>query len=87
MHVAAESGHIEFIKFLLPLFGERVHEKTNVSSTMLHCAAEGGHYQVASYLIEEQEMKPQDKDEVPGVPGDCAGFKSKCVIHQCVCLC
>ena len=77
MHLAAEGGHIEVIKFLLPLFGERVHEKTNDSYTMLHLAALFGHCQVARYLIEEVHMDPQDRDEVCGVPGDCAGFKVK----------
>ena len=75
MHCAAEGGHIEVIKFLLPLFGERVHEKTNDSSTMLHFAAQGGHYQVARYLIQELQMDPQDRDKVCGVPRDCAGVK------------
>ena len=69
MHMAAEGGHIEVIKFLLPLFGERVHEKTNDSLTMLHYAAQGGHCQVARYLIEKLQMDPQDKDKVHGVPG------------------
>ena len=77
MHAAAEGGHIELIKFLLPLFGERVHEKTNDSSTMLHLAAHGGHCQVARYLIEEVHMNPQDRDKVRGVPGDCTGVKVK----------
>ena len=77
MHKAAEGGHIEVIKFLLPLFGERVHEKTNDSYTMLHFAAEWGHYQLARYLIEEVHMNPQDRDKVRGVPGDCSGFKVK----------
>ena len=75
MHKAAQVGHIEVIKFLLPLFGERVHEKDNNSYTMLHFAAQWGHFQVARYLIEEVQMDPQDRDKVRGVPGDCAGFK------------
>ena len=74
MHLAAAGGHIEVIKFLLPLFGERVHEKTNESYTMLHLAANWGHGQVARYLIEEVHMDPQDRDKVRGVPRDCAGF-------------
>ena len=74
MHKAAEGGHIEVIRFLLPLFGERVHEKTNASSTMLHFAAKWGHCQVARYLIEEVHLDPQDRDKVRWVPGDCAGF-------------
>ena len=68
MHVAAANGHIEVIKFLLPMFGARVHEKANNSYTMLHFAAQGGHCQVARYLIEELQMNTQDKDKVCGVP-------------------
>ena len=75
MHFAAAGGHIEIIKYLLPLFGERVHEKDMNSYTMLHWAAQGGHCQVARYLIDELQMDPQDRDKVCGVPGDCAGFK------------
>ena len=74
MHMAAQGGHIEVFKFLLPLFGERVHEKTNASYTMLHWAAQNGHCQVACYLIEEVHLDPQDRDKVCGVPGDCVGF-------------
>ena len=75
MHWAAEGGHIEVIKFLLPLFGERVHEKDTFSLTMLHWATQKGHYQVARYLIDEVHLDPQDRDKVRGVPGDCVGFK------------
>ena len=64
MHCAAHGGHIEVIKFLLPRFGERVHEKDNYSSTMLHMAAQNGHCQVARYLIDEVHMDPQDRDKV-----------------------
>ena len=77
MHMAAAGGHIEVIKFLLPLFGERVHEKTNASSTMLHWAAHGGHCQVARYLIEVLHMDPQDRDKVRGVQGTVLASKYK----------
>ena len=73
MHVAALSEYIEVIKFLLPLFGKRVHEKSKTSCTMLHYAARGGHCQVVHYVIEELQMNPQDRDKVHGVLGDCAG--------------
>ena len=84
MHFAAQGGHIEVIKFLLPLFGERFHEKTNDSSTMLHFAAQGGHFQVVRYLIEEVQMDPQDRDKVHGVPGDCAGAKVQGLNVSCM---
>ena len=93
MHGAATGGHIEVIKFLLPLFGERVHEKDNHSSTMLHLAAQCGHCQVARYLIEEVHLDPQDRDEVRGVPVDCAylkvqGLNVSCTsVCVCVCVC
>ena len=89
MHKAAQGGHIEVINFLLPLFGERVHEKTNSSHTMLHWAAQGGHCQVARYLIDEVHMDPQDRDKVRRVPGDCAGFKVEGLNVSCtsVCVC
>ena len=88
MHKAAQGGHIEVIKFLLPLFGERVHDKINTSYTVLHWAAQCGHCQVARYLIEEVHMDSQDRDEVCWVPGDCAGFKVEGTCVTClVCVC
>ena len=73
--------------FLLPLFGERVHEKTNDSLTMLHVAAHGGHCQVARYLIEEVHLDPQDRDKVHGVPGDCACLKVQGLNVSCTSVC
>ena len=81
MQLAVEDGHIEVIKFLLPLFGERVLQKTNLSCTMLHVAAQFGHCQVARYLIDEVHMDPQDRDKVRGVPGDSVGFKVQGLTH------
>ena len=81
MHCAAEGGHIEIIKFLLPLFGERVHEKTNDSYTVLHWAAQGGHCQVARYLITELKLDPKDRDKVRGCQGLlwCQSARSTCM--------
>ena len=68
MHFAAEGGSLDVIKFLLPMFKERLHEKTKSSYTMLHWAAQNGHCQVARYLITELKLDPQDRDNVRGVP-------------------
>ena len=80
MHFAAAGGHIEVIKFLLPLFGARVHEKDMNSYTMLHWAAWGGHCQVARYLITELKLDPQDREKV-GARGLCwfQSARSTCV--------
>ena len=69
MHKAAQSGSLEVIKYLLPLFGERVHEKDMDYFTMLHWAAQKGHCQVARYLIAELKLDPQDRDKVRGCVG------------------
>ena len=79
MHVAAEGGHIEVIKYLSPIFGARVHEKTKDSYTMLHWAAQKGHSQVARYLIAEFQMDPQDRDKVCEVPGGTRSVHRACV--------
>ena len=64
MHKAAAGGSLDVIKFLLPMFGARVHEKDANSYTMLHWAAQNGHCQVACYLIETLNMDLQDRDKV-----------------------
>ena len=64
MHKAAQGGSLDVIKYLLPMFGARVHEKDTNSFTMLHWAAREGHCQVAHYLIESVNIDPQDKDKV-----------------------
>ena len=86
MHAAAQGGHIEIIKYLLPMFGARVHEKTNASYTMLHVAAQYGRCQVARYLITELKLDPQDRDKVCGVPGNCSGVRVQ-GLHACKHVC
>ena len=67
MHTAAAGGHLEMIKFLVPLFKDRLHKKDEGSYTILHFAAQYGHSEVARYLIQEMKMDPQDRDKVCGV--------------------
>ena len=69
MHKAAAGGSLDVIKYLLPLFGARVHEKDMYSYTMLHVAAQKGHCQVARYLITELKLDPQDRDKVRACVG------------------
>ena len=68
MHMAAGGGQLEVIKFLSPMIGTRVYEKDSYGCSMLHCAVQEGHCEVARYLIEEVKMNPQDRDKVCGVP-------------------
>ena len=82
MHMAAAGGHIEVIKFLLPYFEARVHDKDDCAYTMLHWTAKNGHSQVARYLINELQMDPQDSDKVCEVP---RGTRS--MHHACVYMC
>ena len=69
MHMAAGGGRLDVIKFLAPLFGAKVHEKTNTSYTILLWAAQNSHCQVASYLIESLNMDAQNRDKVWGGGG------------------
>ena len=62
--MAAAGGRLDVIKFLQPLFGARVHNKTRNSYTILHWAVQGGHYEVARYSIESLKMNPQHRDKV-----------------------
>ena len=86
MHVAAEGGHLEMIKFLSPMFGSRVHEKDSYGYTVLHLAALGGHCEVARYLIEELKMDSQDRDKVWGTRGGddvLQSTRSGCIMYVC----
>ena len=81
MHLAALGGHIEVIKYLLPLFGVRVHEKDMNSYTVLHWAAQEGHCQVARYLITELKLDPQDRDKVRRCQGTALVSECKVYMH------
>ena len=67
MHMAAQGGQLEMIKFLSQTFATKVYERDSTECTMLHWAAKRGRCEVARYLIEEIKMDPQDRDKVCGV--------------------
>ena len=91
MHKAAVGGHLEMIKFLVPLFKDRLHEKNEDSYTTLHWAAQYGHSEVAHYLIQQLKMDPQDRDKVCGLAVSCDNdlcFEGLicCLYIVCVCV-
>ena len=67
MHMAAQGGQLEMLKFLSPMFEARVREKDSYEWTSLHRAAHFGHCQVARFLTEELKIDPRDRDKVCGV--------------------
>ena len=92
MHMAAQDGQLEVIRFLSHKFGARVHEKDSYGYTVLHWAAQEGHCDVARYLIKELKMDPQDRDKVWGLSGEgkmCSkvqGLHASCIcVHVLVC--
>ena len=74
MHLATQGGHLEVLKFLVPKFGDRLHEKDDCSYTVLHWAAQEGNCEVACYLIEELKMDLQNRDKVCTCGGDGKGM-------------
>ena len=82
MHIAAQGGRLEMIKFLSQTIPTMVHERDNGGYTMLHWAAQKGHCEVARYLIEKVKMNLQDRTKVCGVEWG----KEVCPKHR-LCLC
>ena len=64
MHMAAQGGHLEVIKFFAHEFGDTVHERDEDLYSVLHLVAQKGHCEVARYLIMELKMDPLDRDKV-----------------------
>ena len=58
LHLAASSGHVEIVKYLIPKFGDREFDLANADNTCLHLAALEGHLAVVKYLIEECGFNP-----------------------------
>ena len=49
---------MDIVKYLIPKFGDRKFNLTNVGDTCLHYAAQEGHLAVMRYLIEECGFNP-----------------------------
>ena len=50
LHLAAEGGHLNMVKFLVPRFGVRVYEKNFFRETCRDRAEAKGHRHVVEYL-------------------------------------
>ena len=63
LHIAAEKGHIEFVKMLVA-YGAKVNILTNKYESPLHLAARNGHCEVAEILAKNGailDAKNKDK--------------------------
>ena len=57
LHLAARHGHLEVVKYLLPIFGDRRFSVTRSGKTCLSLARRKGHQEVVRYLLEEGGFK------------------------------
>ena len=53
LHLAAYYGHLEVVKYLLPLFGDKRFSVTKSGDTCLSLACQKGHHEVVRYLLDE----------------------------------
>ena len=64
LHLAAIGGHLEIVKYLMPIFGDRRFDLDKFAQSCLHKAVREGHPKVVRYLIEEGGLDPSFKDLV-----------------------
>ena len=57
LHLAAFCGHLEVVKYLLPIFGDKRFSVTKSGKTCLQLARQKGHKEVVRYLLEEGGFK------------------------------
>ena len=50
LHLAAQGGHLNMVKFLVPQFGDRIYEANFLGKTCRDLAEAGGHRHVVEYL-------------------------------------
>ena len=50
LHLAAQGGHLNMVKFLVPWFGDRIYETNFLGKTCRDLAEAGGHRHVVEYL-------------------------------------
>ena len=64
LHLAAIGGHLEIVKYLMPIFGDSKFDMDNLAQSCLHKAVKEGHPKVVRYLIEEGGLDPSLRDKV-----------------------
>ena len=79
LHHAAYGGSLEYVEYLLPLFGDRKFEMDENGRTCLHYAVGGGSLPVMRYLVDQCGFDLSLKTAVS------CGLKDDSVcIHQCM---
>ena len=53
LHLAAYFGHLDVVKYLVPMFGQHRFDKGNAGETCLDLAIEGQKHNVVEYLQQE----------------------------------
>ena len=64
LHLAAVGGHLDIVKYLMPIFGARRFDLDRAGQSCLHKAVREGHPEVVRYLIEEGGFDPNCRDIV-----------------------
>ena len=59
LHFAASTGHLEMVKYLLPLYGEKKFNVDNNGDTCLDLAIKAKHKKVVDYLLQEAGFADQ----------------------------
>ena len=64
LHLAAEGGHVNTIKYLAPKMDSLLHETDIFGDTMVHRAALNGHANVVRLVIDKFHLNPTARNKV-----------------------
>ena len=62
LHLAAQGGHVNTMRYLVPKMNSLLHSTDHEGYTVLHWAAQKGHANVVRILLEEYNLDPTVSD-------------------------
>ena len=62
LHLAAQGGHVNTMRYLVPKMNSLLHSTDHEGYTVLHWAAQKGHANVVRLLLEEYNLDPTVSD-------------------------